>query len=145
MQKLIKYFEKSIVITLIILMALIVALTTIELAIELLNKTINSVKYNGTIINLDDILHIFGLFFNVLIGLELFETVKLYLKENVFHAEIILLVGLIAVARKVIILNYEEMEPAKIIGIALLIATLAGGYFLLNRSRTQPNKDKLMP
>ncbi|PLX00038.1 MAG: phosphate-starvation-inducible E-like protein [Marinilabiliales bacterium] len=145
MQKLIKYFEKSIVITLIILMALIVALTTIELAIELVNKTINSVKYNGTIINLDDILHIFGLFFNVLIGLELFETVKLYLKENVFHAEIILLVGLIAVARKVIILNYEEMEPAKIIGIALLIATLAGGYFLLNRSRTQPNKDKLMP
>ena len=145
MQKLIKYFEKSIVITLINLMALIVALTTIELAIELVNKTINSVKYNGTIINLDDILHIFGLFFNVLIGLELFETVKLYLKENVFHAEIILLVGLIAVARKVIILNYEEMEPAKIIGIALLIATLAGGYFLLNRSRTQPNKDKLMP
>jgi uncharacterized membrane protein (DUF373 family) len=145
MQKLIKYFEKSIVITLIVLMALIVTLTTIELAIELVNKTINSVKYNGTIINLDDILHIFGLFFNVLIGLELFETVKLYLKENVFHAEIILLVGLIAVARKVIILNYEEMEPAKIIGIALLIATLAGGYFLLNRSRTQPNKDKLMP
>ncbi len=140
MQKLIKYFEKSIIIALITLMALIVVLTTVELAIELVNKTINSVKYDGTIINMNDILHIFGLFFNVLIGLELFETVKLYLKDNSFHAEIVLLVGLIAVARKVIILDYEQMEPGKLIGIALLIATLAGGYFLLKKStKDQPH------
>lgn len=134
MQKLIKYFEKSIIIALITLMALIVVLTTIELAIELFNKTLFSVKYDGVIINMNDILHIFGLFFNVLIGLELFETVKLYLKENSFHAEIILLVGLIAVSRKVIILDYDHIEPGKLIGIALLIATLAGGYFLLKKS-----------
>lgn len=142
MIKLIKYFEKSIVIALIILMAIIVTLTTIELAMDLISKTITSVKLDGVIINMDDILHIFGLFFNVLIGLELFETVKLYLKDSKFHAEIIILVGLIAVARKVIILDYEHINPLTLIGIALLIATLSGGYYLLKRIHKPEQKSE---
>lgn len=142
MNNLIKYFEKSIIIALITLMAIIVTLTTIELALDLISKTITSVKIDGVIINMDDILHIFGMFFNVLIGLELFETVKLYLKESNFHAEIIILVGLIAVARKVIILDYEHTDPLKLIGIALLIATLSGGYYLLKRIHKPDQKSE---
>lgn len=47
----------------------------------------------GIFIDTDEVISIFGFFINVLIGLELFETVKLYLKENVFHPEIILMIS----------------------------------------------------
>ncbi|RLD63158.1 MAG: hypothetical protein DRI95_12085 [Bacteroidetes bacterium] len=44
----------------------------------------------------------------------LFETVKIYLKDNVFHAELIFMVGLIAVLLKVILLDYQSMEVLSI-------------------------------
>jgi uncharacterized membrane protein (DUF373 family) len=46
-------------------------------------------------------MEIFGFVLIVLIGFELYETVKLYLKENAFHGEVILMVSLISVSRKV--------------------------------------------
>jgi len=89
------------------------------------------------LISLNELYEIFGLFFNVLIGFELFETVKMYLKDNVIHAELILLVSLIAVSRKVILLDYQSMDAMSIIGVAILIGTITGGYFLLKKSHQQ--------
>jgi uncharacterized membrane protein (DUF373 family) len=114
-------------------MGIVVVAATAELAYVLF-KDLSESHENNLFIDLDDLFELFGLFFNVLIGFELYETVKLYLKENVFHAELILLVGLIAISRKVILLDYETMEPLSIIGIAILIGTITGGYYLIKKS-----------
>ncbi len=132
MKKITTYFEKFVVVTLTILMGIIVVASTIELAYVLFINFTESYE-NNILIDLDNLFEIFGLFFNVLIGFELYETVKLYLKENIFHAELILLVGLIAISRKVILLDYKTMEPLSIIGIAILIGTMTGGYYVIKK------------
>jgi uncharacterized membrane protein (DUF373 family) len=81
---------------------------------------------------------IFGVIMNIVIILELFETIKMYLKESKFHAEIILLVTIIAVSRGIIMIEFkgEQFEPLMIFGIAALILALASSYYLIKRSRS---------
>ena len=133
MKKIETCFEKTIIISLTVLMGIIVAASTIELAYMLFIEFITTSE-QSILIDLDNLFEVFGLFFNVLIGFELYETVKLYLKENIFHAELILLVALIAISRKVILLDYRSMDPLSIIGIAILIGTITGGYYLIKKS-----------
>lgn len=134
MDKLIKYFEKFVIVSLTILMGIVVIASTIELVYALYLDFFVRPHQDNLLISLNQLSEVFGLFFNVLIGFELFETVKMYLKDNVFHAELILLVGLIAISRKVILLDYQSMDALSIIGIAFLIGTITGGYYLLKKS-----------
>ncbi len=132
-KKIIKVFERIIIISLTILMGIVVTVSTAELAYMIFGGLFE--PHEGTaIVGLNDLFNIFSLFFHVLIGFELFETMKLFFEENVFHAELILLVALIAVSRKVILLDYSSMDPLSIIGVAVLIGTITGGYYLIKRS-----------
>ena len=131
-KKLINLFERTIIIFLTFLMGVIVIVSTVELAYVLFIGIFH--QQGGKTIGLDNLFEIFGLFFNVLIGFELFETMKLFFKENVLHAELILLVALIAVSRKVILLDFKHIEPLELIGVALLIGTITGGYYLIKNS-----------
>ena len=90
------------------------------------------------ILNIKEILEIFGLFLLVLIGIELFETMEIYIKENVVHIEVVLTVALIAVARKVIILDVKKVDSATLLGIAAIILALSVGYYLI--MKTEPAK-----
>ena len=86
-------------------------------------------------LGIDQLFEIFGFFLLLLIGVELLETIKAYLSENVVHSEIVLEVALIAIARKVITLNVKEYEPMTLIGIAALIAAISVAYFFVRRCR----------
>jgi uncharacterized membrane protein (DUF373 family) len=79
-------------------------------------------------------LPVFGFFLMVLIGLELLSSIRLYLQEHVVHAELVVVVALIAVARKVIVLDYDKTEPLTVLSIAALLLGLSIGYYLLKRS-----------
>ncbi len=133
MKKFIIYFERTIIVFLTVLMGIIVVVSTIELAYVLFVGLVEP-QEGKSLIGLDNLFEIFGLFFNVLIGFELFETMKLFFKENVLHAELILLVALIAVSRKVILLDFKTIEPLELIGVAFLIGTITGGYYLIKKS-----------
>ncbi len=76
---------------------------------------------------------VFGGFLSVLIGIELLHTIKMYLKEDVVHVEIVLLVALIGVSRHVIDLDLEHLEPLKFFGISSLIIVLSTGYFFIKK------------
>ncbi len=134
MKRIILNFERIIIIVLTVLMGIVVIASTIELTYMLFVRIIEP-QEGKALLGLNDLFEIFGLFFNVLIGFELFETMKLFFKENVFHAELILLVALIAVSRKVILLDYSSMEPLSIIGVAILIGTITGGYYLIRNTQ----------
>ena len=134
MDKIISYFEKTIIIALIILMALVVAILTFEMSIVIIQEVFQNNEEAGIFIDTNEVIKIFGFFINVLIGLELFETVKLYLKENIFHPEIILMISLIAILRKVIILDFSEIDSVMTIAIALLIGSITTGYYLLKKA-----------
>jgi uncharacterized membrane protein (DUF373 family) len=142
LNKWIHKFERSIIILLVVLMGLIVLFSTFELAIFIIKELFVAVKEPHFLLEKKELLKIFGLFFNVLIGLELFETVKLYLKEDVFHAEFVLLVALIAITRKVIIIEYDEIKPMLLFSMSALIFVLTAGYYFLKKGKKRDNFDQ---
>ena len=135
-------FEQGIIVLLIVLMGLVVLFSSIELLIFIVKELFVAAKEPHFLLEKHQLLYIFGLFFNVLIGLELFETVKLYLKEDVFHAEFVLLVALIAITRKLIILDYSEIKPELLYALAALIFVLTAGYYFLKRGQKKQKEIK---
>ena len=60
------------------------------------------------LLNISDILATFGAFMAVLIAIEIFVNIVSYLQDNVIHIKIVLATAFMAVARKVIVLDYKE-------------------------------------
>ena len=126
-----KYIQRYIIYALIIMMFGLLILTTIELGYYLVKNIIES---DHLLVNLDQLMDLFGIFMLVLIGIELLDTIKVYLKENVVHVEVVVLVAIIAIARKVVVLKIEDIDGFAIIGIAFVIVALAVAYFLIKKA-----------
>jgi len=131
MKKILKIYEKVIIITLIGLMMIAVLVSTVELAVTLYNELM---KPPLLLLDIKEMLQVFGFFLMVLIGLELLETIRAYLEENRVHAEVVFLVALVAVSRKVIILDYKDMTSGMLYGMSGLIIALGIGYFLVRKA-----------
>jgi uncharacterized membrane protein (DUF373 family) len=69
----------------------------------------------------------------VLIGIGLLEIIQAYLVENVVYVEIVLEVALIAIARKVIILDLEKYAGFTIAGITGLRLAVAAAFYAVKR------------
>jgi len=72
-------------------------------------------------------------FFGILIAFELIDTLKIYLKENEIKSQHIIVIGLIAISRKLLVLDFAHGDPMTNFSIAALIAGLALAYFLLKK------------
>lgn len=131
MDKILKTFEKVIILVLLGLMMLAVLVATVELAFILYAELM---KPPILLLNVEEMLQVFGFFLMVLIGLELLETIRSYLQENRVHAEVVFLVALVAVARKIIILDYKDITSEMLYGMSGLILALGVGYFLVRRA-----------
>ena len=129
-----KKFEKTVIISLIVMMVLVVLISTIELAVLIIKDIIEPPRFW---LGIDQLFEIFGFFLMLLIGVELLETIKAYLSEHVVHSEIVLEVALIAISRKVITLDVKEYEPLTLSGIAALIFTIAIAYYFIKKVRSR--------
>jgi len=130
MLELLKKFEKAITVTLVLLMAIVVLLATIELGWIIVQDIITPPVF---LLEIDELLDIFGLFLLVLIGVELLETIKAYLKENVVHFDVVLTVAMIAITRKVITLDVKELPSMSLVGIAAIIVALAAAKYYYSK------------
>jgi uncharacterized membrane protein (DUF373 family) len=74
---------------------------------------------------------IFGLFLNILIALEILENITAYLKKHVLQVELVIVTSLIAVARKIIILDLKQVSAMDIIGLGVAIFALAISYWII--------------
>jgi uncharacterized membrane protein (DUF373 family) len=93
-------------------------------------------------LDINELLEIFGLFMLVLIGIELLETIKTYIMKNVIHLEVVLMVAMIAIARKVIILDIKKVPSPTLMGIGVIIIALSVGYYLVKQVRPEEKKEK---
>ena len=130
MTKWLRPFEHVVIQALIYMMAIIILISTIELGYMLIKDIISPPVF---FLEIDELLELFGFFLLILIGIELLETIKAYLQDKVVHSEIVLEVALIAIARKVVILDLKEYSSTTIIGIASLIVAIAGAYYIVRR------------
>ncbi|MFC1856008.1 phosphate-starvation-inducible PsiE family protein [Thermodesulfobacteriota bacterium] len=126
-----KYLEKIeqiIVFALLFMMVSTLVLTTIELGWIIINDIITPPMF---LLDISELLDVFGMFLLVLIGVELLETVKMYLTQKKVHVEVVFTVALIAVARKVIILDIKKVPSLTLVGIGVIIVALSVGYYLI--------------
>lgn len=79
------------------------------------------------------ILHVFGSFLIVLIAIEIFINITLYIRNDVIPVKLVVATALMAVARKIIVLDYQEVSAMHVIGTAVLVIALGGCYWLLER------------
>jgi uncharacterized membrane protein (DUF373 family) len=138
MFSLLKRYEKFMVSALMIMMAVVLGLATLDLG-WLILKDVITAPY--LLLDISELLDIFGLFMLVLIGIELLETImKTYLMDGTPHFEVVLSVAIIAIARKVIILDVKEVESLSLFGIAAIVIALTAGYYLMKRSQMPDDK-----
>ncbi len=125
--------ERYIIKTLIAMMSLLLILATIELGYTVFRAIIDNGS-DSLLIDLDNLMNVFGVFLLVLIGIELLDTIKVYFRQHVIHVEVVMLVAIIAIARKIIVLDFDKYSGLEIMGIAAILLALAGGYFLIKRT-----------
>ena len=135
MKKIIQYFERFVIILLLGLMAVVIMVSLYELTVLIFSEIFNA-RDEGTISLFEErnVLDVLSFIMLVVISLELFETIKLYLDRHVISADFIILVALTAVARKIIIMDYSRYEPLMIIGMGVIIIALALGYYFIKKA-----------
>ena len=126
METLITKAQKLVAVVLAVMLIIVVVLSTAHLGLLIAEEIWQGPKY---LIPIPGLLDIFGYFLLVLIGVELLETLKAYLKKDVFHVRLVLEVALIAVARKVIILEPSSTPELALFGMAALILALGLAFY----------------
>ena len=137
MERLITKAQKLIVLVLAVLLFIVVALSTAHLGYLIAEEIWKPPRY---LIPVQGLLDIFGYFLLVLIGVELLETLKAYIKKDVVHVRVVLEVALIAMARKVIVEEPNNVPSLTLFGIAALILAL-GIAFYFERQAQRLQKD----
>jgi uncharacterized membrane protein (DUF373 family) len=136
METLIAKAQKGVVLALAVLLILVVGLSTVHLGFLIAEEIWKPPKF---LIPVQGLLDIFGFFLLVLIGVELLETLKAYVKKDVIHVRVVLEVALIAMARKVIVEEPNSVPSLTLFGIAALILALGvASYFERQAQRVQP-------
>lgn len=116
------------VLSLVMIVVIIVSIgdLVIYLSRELITQTDNILK--------DKLFVVFGLFLNVLIAMEILENITAYIRKHVIHVELVIVTSLIAVARKIIILDLEKKTAIDLIGLAIAIFALSISYFIIHQT-----------
>ena len=91
------------------------------------------------LLSVSDILAIFGAFMVVLISIEIFINITLYIKRDVLPIKLVIATALMAISRKVIMLDFKDLEPTYIIAMATVILALGTTYWLISY-KPQPIK-----
>lgn len=128
-----KKYEKIMIQALMVMMAIVLGLATIDLGWLIIKDIVKAPYF---FLSIDQLLEIFGLFMLVLIGIELLESImKTYITQDQPHYEVVLSVAIIAIARKVIILDVKQTDGLSLLGIAAIVVALTVGYYLMKKAQ----------
>src|SRR5579862_5745771 len=130
--------QKLTVFLLFAMLAVVVLLSTLHLGVLIADEIWEPPRF---LIRVQGLLEIFGYFLLVLIGVELLETLKAYLKKDVIHIRVVLEVALIAMARKVIIEEPNTVPGLTLLGIAALILALGIAFHVERQARRETVHD----
>jgi uncharacterized membrane protein (DUF373 family) len=116
-------------------MAFVVLMATVNL-IYILALALISPPF--VILQIDELLSFFGAVLLVLIGVELLETFKAFQLDKTVNVLMVFLVALIAVARKVILMEMNgQSADMELLGLSAVIISLSLGYYLIKKSTSR--------
>lgn len=129
--KFLKSFESMVIWVLVAMMVLVLGISLIQLGYTIFIYLTDQPFH---ILDEKMMMGLLGSILIVLIGIELMDTIKVYLKDDVVHVEIVILVAVIALARKIIVMDFDKYSAMSLIGLSALLIALAIGYYLIKYS-----------
>lgn len=125
-----RYIIRFAVRILAILMTVVIIWGVIDVGYVIYERLVDS-EGPHFLLNISDILATFGAFMAVLIAIEIFVNITIYLRDDIIHVKIVMATALMAIARKVIIMDIKKVEPLEIFAIAAVVIALSIGYWLV--------------
>ena len=80
------------------------------------------------LLSISDILATFGDFLAVLIAIEIFTNITLYIRNDVLPVELVVATALMAICRKVIFFDFRALTPMYILVTAAVVLALGITY-----------------
>ncbi|HET7832035.1 MAG TPA: phosphate-starvation-inducible PsiE family protein [Gallionella sp.] len=141
-------FESVVAVVMTLLVSLVIVVAIIRLA-----ATVTTGLVVGVVNPLDPKVFqgVFGEIITVLIALEFNHSLQYVITgmRNIIQTQVILLIALLAIARKFIIMDIEEIAPGEMLGLAAIALALGIVYWLLRdhnggsqSGREQPPSEK---
>ena len=130
----IKYLHRTIRIGvkfLSILMVAVILLSIVDVLYVIWVKISNSPHF---LMTTNDLLETFGSFLAVLIAIEIFLNITIYIRSDVIPVKLVVATALMAISRKVIVFDYKHLAPEYVSASALVLVALGITYVLVKKS-----------
>ena len=118
------------VMALAILMAFVVLCGVGEVGIELYRTLMRSPE---VLLSMSGITSTFASFLAVLIAIDIFINISLYVRKHVIAVRLVVATALMAVARKIVVLEFADIEPIQVFAMAAIVIALGFSYYFLSR------------
>ncbi|WP_299198368.1 phosphate-starvation-inducible PsiE family protein [uncultured Amphritea sp.] len=93
------------------------------------------------ILTISDMLATFGAFMAVLIAIEILINITIYLRDDAIHVKIVMATALMAIARKVIVLDFDKVSAEYVYGLAAVTLSMSIGYWLIHKLPTKVHSE----
>ena len=113
-----------------ILMALVILWGVGDVVYVLYERLMSPPLY---LLDISDIYATFGAFLAVLIAIEIFSNITLYIRDDVLPIKLVIATALMAIARKVIVFDFNVLTPAHIFATASVVLALGITYWLISK------------
>ena len=124
-------FEHAVVVILAALISVIIVAAVWKLAVKVLVSLVLSNSFDLT--DLAEFQSVFGMVFTVIIALEFKRTLVLVTErtESVVQVRAVILIALLAIVRKLIILDISPGDAPQLLALAVATLSLGGVYWLV--------------
>lgn len=113
-----------------IMMVFVIIMGVVDVGWTIYQKLMSQPMF---ILTISDMLATFGAFLAVLIAVEILINITIYLREDVIHVKIVMATALMAIARKVIILDFEEIGAEYVFAIGVVVIAMSIGYWIVHK------------
>ncbi len=112
-----------------VLMTLVIIWGIGDVIYMLYHRLIQAPMY---LLSISDIFETFGAFLAVLIAIEIFINITLYIRNDVLPVKLVVATALMAICRKVIIFDYKQLTEMYVLATAAVVLALGVTYWLIS-------------
>lgn len=128
MERYLKALQRGIIYLTLFIISLLLILALIDVFIKLYDGLINNPFRAFIELQYPQLI---DLFLVIIIGVELLETIKGFLRDEILHVELVVLVAIIAISRKVIVWGISKTTSQEMFSLAAMLAALALTYWVI--------------
>ena len=130
MNAILKFIETTLVIGILLALSVTLLLAFLDIAYVIYEKIMAP---PALIVDAEGLMELFSLILMLLIGVELIDGIKAYLDDHVIHVELILLIAIIAISRKVVVWDFDKHSHNELYSLAAMILALGVSYLLVKQ------------